>query len=112
MFADFKLLETWLAAMDSAREHKFAFNEAISLLIPCETQGEIDYYWEKLSADPKAEQCGWLKDQFGLSWQIWPVQMGEMMMHGTEDQIARVTKAFLPMKKFDIGTLERAFRGE
>ena len=109
MFADFKLLGTWLAAMDSAREHKFAFNEAISLLISCETQEEIDYYWDKLSADPQAEQCGWLKDRYGLSWQVWPTAMGEMMTKGTPEQIARVTQAFLPMKKFDIAKLKEAY---
>jgi predicted 3-demethylubiquinone-9 3-methyltransferase (glyoxalase superfamily) len=112
MFSDFMLEGRWLAAMDSAREHEFAFNEAISLLIPCETQEEIDYYWEKLSADPNAEQCGWLKDKFGVSWQVWPTAMGEMMTKGTPEQVARVTEAFLPMKKFDIATLRRAYRGE
>ena len=112
MFADFKLLGTWLAAMDSAHEHKFAFNEAISLLIPCETQEEIDYYWEKLSADPGAEQCGWLKDKYGLSWQVSPVEMDEMMKNGTPEQIARVTKVFLPMKKFDIVELRKAYEGK
>jgi predicted 3-demethylubiquinone-9 3-methyltransferase (glyoxalase superfamily) len=111
MFADFSLLGTWFAAMDSARGHQFTFNEAISLLVPCETQAEIDYYWEKLSADPQAEQCGWLKDKFGLSWQIWPTAMGEMMKNGTREQIERVTQAFLPMKKFDLATLERAYEG-
>src|SRR3974390_913050 len=57
----------------------FKFNEAISFLVPCDTQEEIDYYWEKLSADPKAEQCGWLKDKYGVSWQIVPTAMGKMM---------------------------------
>jgi predicted 3-demethylubiquinone-9 3-methyltransferase (glyoxalase superfamily) len=109
MFADFHILGTWLTAMDSAREHNFAFNEAISLLIPCETQSEIDYYWEKLSADPKAELCGWLKDKFGLSWQVWPRAMGEMMAKGTPEQIDRVTQALLPMKKFDIAKLQEAY---
>ena len=99
----------WFAAMDSAREHEFAFNEAISFLIPYETQEEIDYYWGKLSADPKAEQCGWLKDKYGLSWQVWPTAMGEMMAKGTPEQIARVTRAFLQMKKFDIAALKRAY---
>ena len=108
MFADFSLGGTWFAAMDSAREHQFTFNEAISLLVPCQTQAEIDYYWEKLSADPQAEQCGWLKDQFGLSWQVWPTAIGEMMQHGTREQIDRITQAFLPMKKMDIATLQRA----
>jgi len=111
MFSDFMLEGQWFAAMDSAREHEFAFNEAISLLIPCETQEEIDYYWGKLSADPKAEQCGWLKDRYGLSWQVWPIAMGEMMTKGTPDQIARVTEAFLEMKKFDITALNRAYKG-
>ncbi len=109
MFCDFMLNGQWFAAMDSAWEHGFAFNEAISLLIPCETQEEIDYHWEKLSADPQAEQCGWLKDKYGVSWQVWPTAMGEMMTKGTPEQVARVTKAFLPMKKFDIAALKRAY---
>ena len=112
LFADFSLLGTWLAAMDSTREHHFMFNEAISLLVPCQTQAEIDYYWEKLSADPQAEQCGWLKDQFGLSWQIWPTAIGEMMQNGTTEQIDRITQAFLPMKKFDLATLQRVYEGK
>jgi len=87
----------------------FKFNEAISFLIPCDTQEEIDYYWEKLSADPMAGQCGWLKDKFGLSWQVWPRAMGEMMDKGTPEQVARVTKAMLAMKKFDIAALVKAF---
>lgn len=111
MFTDFMLENQWFASMDSAREHNFSFNEAISLLIACEAQEEIDYYWEKLSAEPKAEQCGWLKDKFGVSWQVWPVVIGEMMKKGTKEQIARVTKAFLPMKKFDIKALKKAYDG-
>ena len=89
----------------------FKFNEAISFLIPCETQEEVDYYWEKLSADPNAGQCGWLKDRFGLSWQVRPRAIGEMMEKGTPEQVARVTKAMLPMKKLDIAALEKAFKG-
>jgi predicted 3-demethylubiquinone-9 3-methyltransferase (glyoxalase superfamily) len=112
MFADFMLEGQWFAAMDSAREHNFGFNEAISLLIPCETQEEIDYYWDKLSADPKAEQCGWLKDKYGLSWQIVPTVMDEMMAKGTREQIDRLTQAFLPMKKLAIAELEKAYKGE
>ena len=92
---------------------QFKFSEAVSLMVPCETQAEIDYYWEKLSADPQAEQCGWLKDKFGLSWQVWPKAMGEMMANGTPEQIARVTQAFLSMKKFDLAALQSAYgRGE
>jgi predicted 3-demethylubiquinone-9 3-methyltransferase (glyoxalase superfamily) len=110
-FADFMLEKTWLAAMDSAREHKFNFNEAVSLMVNCDDQQEIDYYWGKLSAVPEAEQCGWLKDKYGVSWQVVPTAMSEMMREGTPEQIARVTQAFLPMKKFDLAALERAYAG-
>ena len=109
MFSDFQLLDQWFVAMDSAREHNFAFNEAISLIVKCGTQAEIDYYWEKLSAVPEAEQCGWCKDKFGVSWQITPTAMDEMMAKDSPEQIARVTQAFLPMKKFDIAALQKAF---
>jgi predicted 3-demethylubiquinone-9 3-methyltransferase (glyoxalase superfamily) len=111
MFADFMLESQWFAAMDSAQEHNFAFNEAISLLVECETQEEIDYFWERLSAVPEAEQCGWLKDKFGLSWQISPAALDEMMTNGTREQIDRVTQAFLPMKKFNIAELQKAYEG-
>ncbi len=99
------------AAMDSNREHKFSFNEAISLMVYCDTQEEIDYYWERLSAVPEAEQCGWLKDKFGVSWQIVPREMDEIMKKGTPEQIARVTHAFLKMKKFDLEELKKAYKG-
>lgn len=111
MFEDFMLLGQWFAAMDSARRHDFAFNEAVSLVVHCDTQADIDYFWEKLSAVPEAEQCGWLKDKYGISWQIVPAQMGEMMS-GTPEQRARVTQAFLKMKKFDIAALKRAYAGK
>jgi predicted 3-demethylubiquinone-9 3-methyltransferase (glyoxalase superfamily) len=99
------------AAMDSARGHQFTFNEAISFMVHCETQEEIDYFWEKLSADPKAEACGWLKDRYGLSWQIVPTIMNTMMKSTDGPATARVTEAFLKMKKFDIATLQRAYDG-
>lgn len=110
-FADFMLEGTWFAAMDSAYEHGFDFNEAISFVVNCDDQKEIDFYWEKLSAIPEAEQCGWLKDQFGLSWQIVPKVMDEMMAAGTQEQIDRVTQAFLPMKKLIVADLEKAYKG-
>jgi len=112
MFADFALEHTGFAVMDSAHEHAFQFNEAISLLVPCNTQEEIDDYWEKLSASPEDERCGWLKDKYGVSWQISPVALGELMTRGTPEQRDRVTQAFLKMKKFSIAELERAFRGQ
>jgi predicted 3-demethylubiquinone-9 3-methyltransferase (glyoxalase superfamily) len=87
----------------------FKFNEAISFMVHCDTQDEIDYYWEKLSADPKAEQCGWLKDKYGLSWQIVPTMMAQMMKDKDPKKIARVTQAFLKMKKFDIAKLKQAY---
>jgi predicted 3-demethylubiquinone-9 3-methyltransferase (glyoxalase superfamily) len=98
------------AAMDSAHKHNFTFNEAISFLVHCDTQEEIDYYWGKLSADPNAEQCGWLKDKFGLSWQIVPKVMDEMLKDKDEKKLARVTEAFLKMKKFDIAKLKEAYK--
>jgi predicted 3-demethylubiquinone-9 3-methyltransferase (glyoxalase superfamily) len=98
-------------SMDSAREHRFAFNEAISFIVPCDTQQEIDYFWEKLSADPNAGQCGWLKDKYGLSWQITPVVMQQFLSGDDKKRVERVTQAFLKMKKFDIGALKRAAAG-
>ncbi len=109
MFTDFMLEGQWFAAMDGGKMHQFNFNEAVSLLVKCEDQAEIDYLWEKLSAVPEAEQCGWLKDKFGVTWQITPKEMDEMMSKGTPEQVQRVTQAFLKMKKFDVGTLRAAF---
>ncbi len=111
MFADFRLLDRWFAAMDGAPDLRYAFNEAVSFIVNCDSQEEIDYYWGKLSAVPEAEQCGWLKDRYGLSWQIVPSVLDSMMKNGAREQIDRVTRAFLPMKKFDISVLEQAYRG-
>jgi predicted 3-demethylubiquinone-9 3-methyltransferase (glyoxalase superfamily) len=111
--ASFTLEGEEFGAMDSAFPHKFAFNEAISLMVHCETQEEIDYYWEKLSADPMAEQCGWLKDKYGLSWQVTPNVLDELMMRDRDEKRkARVTEAFLKMKKFDIAELMKAYEGK
>jgi predicted 3-demethylubiquinone-9 3-methyltransferase (glyoxalase superfamily) len=112
MFSDFRLADNWLAAMDSAYDHGFGFNEAVSLIIDCADQAEIDHFWERLSAVPDAEQCGWLKDRFGVSWQVVPTAMNEMMSQGTSDQIDRVTQAFLPMKKLDLAALRAAYEGD
>ncbi|UOQ84925.1 VOC family protein [Gracilibacillus salinarum] len=112
MFSDFMLEDQWFAAMDSGQPHGFDFNEAISFMVKCDSQEEIDKYWDELSVVPEAEQCGWLKDQFGVSWQIVPTEMDEMMRNGTSEQIDRVTKAFLGMKKFNIAALRQAYNGE
>jgi predicted 3-demethylubiquinone-9 3-methyltransferase (glyoxalase superfamily) len=89
----------------------FKFNEAISFVVQCDNQKEVDYYWEKLSAVPEAEQCGWLKDKYGLSWQIVPTILGKMLQDKDARKVGRVTEAFLKMKKFDIKTLKRASEG-
>jgi predicted 3-demethylubiquinone-9 3-methyltransferase (glyoxalase superfamily) len=92
---------------------QFKFNEAISFQVNCDTQKEIDYYWEKLSAggDPKAQQCGWLKDKFGVSWQVVPTIMSELFKNEDSAKSQRVMQAMLPMKKIDIAELEKARSG-
>ena len=80
-------------------------------MVRCEEQSESDYFWDKLSAVPESEQCGWLKDRFGLSWQIIPRLLDEYMARGAQEQIDRVTQAFLQMKKFDLAELQRAYEG-
>lgn len=110
-YAAFTLDGMQLAAMDSARSHGFTFNEAISLMVLCDTQEEIDHYWERLSAVPEAEECGWLKDRYGLSWQVAPRAMQEMLQRADEQQMARLTRTFLGMKKFDLAQLEEAYAG-
>jgi predicted 3-demethylubiquinone-9 3-methyltransferase (glyoxalase superfamily) len=109
--ASFTLAGQEFAAMDSALDHKFTFNEAISFMVYCDDQKEIDYFWKRLSAVPEAEACGWLKDRYGLSWQIVPTAMDEMLRTGDRDKIERVTEAFLKMKKFDLAELQRAYEG-
>jgi len=110
MFSDFMLDNQWFVAMDSAQDHQFNFNEAISFMVYCDTQEEIDYYWDKLSAVPEAEQCGWLKDKFGVSWQIVPSALEKMMTDGTPDQVERVNQATLKMKKIDLAELQKAYK--
>jgi predicted 3-demethylubiquinone-9 3-methyltransferase (glyoxalase superfamily) len=110
--ASFTLAGQQFAAMDSAYPHDFSFNEAISLVVHCTTQEEIDYFWDKLSFEPNAEQCGWLKDKYALSWQIFPAMLPEMLQDADPRKVARVTEAFLKMKKLDMAVLQRAFEGE
>ncbi|PMR68308.1 VOC family protein [Halomonas heilongjiangensis] len=91
----------------------FQFNEAISLQIDCESQQEVDHFWEKLSegGDPNAQQCGWLKDKYGLSWQVIPRVLIEMLGDPDHEKSQRVFQAMLGMKKIDIAELERAYAG-
>jgi predicted 3-demethylubiquinone-9 3-methyltransferase (glyoxalase superfamily) len=110
--ASFTLEGQQFAAMDSARQHNFTFNEAVSFLVSCGTQEEVNYYWEKLSALPESEQCGWLKDRYGVSWQIVPAILDDMLQDPDKEKVERVTNAFLKMQKLNIAELQRAFEGK
>lgn len=103
-YAQFRLEGQEFSAMDSAWEHAFGFNEAVSFAVACEDQQEIDYYWERLSAVPEAEQCGWAKDRFGVSWQIVPANMEELMGRNP----GKVMPVLLKMKKLIVADLEGA----
>ncbi|MEP7167291.1 MAG: VOC family protein [Candidatus Woesebacteria bacterium] len=105
---DFELLGTRFIAINAGPE--FSFNPSISFSVECKDQEEIDYYWGKLSAVPASEQCGWLQDKYGLSWQIVPKVLAEMLK-GSEEQRKRVFEVFMPMKKLIISDLEKAFAG-
>jgi predicted 3-demethylubiquinone-9 3-methyltransferase (glyoxalase superfamily) len=107
-YAQFILDGQEFGAMDSAWEHDFGFNEAISFVVNCKDQDEIDYFWDQLSAVPEAEQCGWVKDKYGISWQITPANMGELIGRNPE----KTTPAMLKMKKIIIADLERAAEEE
>jgi len=111
MFADFKLDDQLFAAMDSALEHDFTFNEAISFYVECGNQAEVDFFWERLSAVPEAEQCGWLKDKYGISWQIVPKQLGEFLSDPDSEKSDRAMRAMLQMKKLDVAKLKEAYDG-
>lgn len=89
----------------------FELTSGTSFIVNCEDQEEIDRLWAKLSAVPEAEQCGWCKDKFGVTWQIVPKVLDDMMADKDQDKVERVTKAFLPMKKLDIATLTQAYEG-
>lgn len=104
MFADFMLEKQWFAAMDGlSNMHKFNFNEAVSFIINCKGQEEIDYFWKKLSAISESEQCGWIKDKFGLSWQIIPENMNKLMAKNLKNTTAQILK----MKKIIIKDLDK-----
>jgi predicted 3-demethylubiquinone-9 3-methyltransferase (glyoxalase superfamily) len=107
MFSEFKLNQYPLIAMDGPGEHAYTFNEAVSLVVNCDTQEEIDYFWEKLTADGGQESmCGWLKDKFGVSWQIIPAIIGKLMTD--PEKAPRVMQAVMKMKKLDIETMVNA----
>jgi predicted 3-demethylubiquinone-9 3-methyltransferase (glyoxalase superfamily) len=98
-YADFRVFNQWFAVMDGGNDHEFGFTPAISLMVLCEDQAEIDYYWEKLSANPNAEQCGWLEDKYGVSWQIAPENIDQLI------KLPGAYKRMMGMKKLDISEL-------
>ena len=109
--AGFTLDGARMAVLDSGRKSPLTFNQAISFIVNCADQAEVDYYWDKLTEGGAEVQCGWLNDTFGVPWQVVPTRMTSMLATGTPDPIKRVTDAFMQMKKFDIQKLEEAFAG-
>jgi predicted 3-demethylubiquinone-9 3-methyltransferase (glyoxalase superfamily) len=95
--------------MDSGMPNNINFNEAVSFMVNCETQYEVDYYWEKLSAVPESEQCGWLKDKYGVSWQIVPDILMKLLGNKDAKKSKQVMHAMLQMKKIEIAGLEKAY---
>ncbi len=110
MHAQFSLEDQTFMAMDSGMENDFPFSEAISFMVNCKDQKEIDYYWNKLSegGDPAAQQCGWLKDKFGVSWQVAPTGMNEILNDPDKEKANRLMEEVLQMKKFDLDTINKA----
>jgi predicted 3-demethylubiquinone-9 3-methyltransferase (glyoxalase superfamily) len=96
-------------AMDSSLDHAFTFTPAISFFVNCETQQEVDTLWDKLSEGGEIEQCGWLKDKYGVSWQIIPTILGEMLQDKNPERSQSVMKAMFQMKKLDIEGLKKAY---
>jgi predicted 3-demethylubiquinone-9 3-methyltransferase (glyoxalase superfamily) len=109
MAVDFELEGQKFAGLNGGPQ--FKFSEAISFQVPCESQEEIDYFWEKLSEGGSQGPCGWLKDKFGLSWQIFPAKLIDMMLDTNQDKSGRAMNAMLQMKKLDLAKLQRAFDG-
>ena len=111
MYADFVLAGQKFVAMDGPGTHQFDFNEAISLLVTCDDQKEIDELWQKMSAVPESEQCGWIKDKYGVSWQIAPSGMSDML-NGDQEKATRAMNAVMQMKKLDIAAIWKAYEGQ
>lgn len=109
MYADFMLADQWFAIMESAHDHQFDFNEALSFIVHCDTQEEVDHFWYKLSGDGGKEiQCGWLKDKYGVTWQIVPKIMLQLLEGTDRERAKRAMAAMMKMVKLDIKTLEEA----
>ena len=110
MTVDFKLDGQEFVALNGGPS--FPFTEAVSFVVNCKTQAEVDYYWKKLSAGGKKMQCGWLRDKFGVSWQVVPTALGELLSSKDAAKSQRVMEAMLKMVKLDIKTLKQAARGK
>ena len=108
MYSDFSLEGEWFAAMDSAREHNYTFNEGISLVVTCKKQDEVNYYWDKLSEGRQQVECGWLKDKYGVAWQVVPAVLPKLLQEKDAEKAKRVMQAMLKMKKLEIAGLEEA----
>ena len=106
MYSEFTLNDYFLIAMDGPGVHDYSFNEGVSFVVECDTQAEIDHFWNAFTKEGEESMCGWCKDQFGVSWQIIPGILGELM--NDPEKGPRVQEAFLKMKKFDIATLLKA----
>jgi predicted 3-demethylubiquinone-9 3-methyltransferase (glyoxalase superfamily) len=109
MAVEFELDGRGFSALNGGPQ--FKFDEAVSFQIPCESQADVDHYWSKLTDGGQEGLCGWLKDRFGLSWQVVPTILLKMLMDPDRAKAERVTKAFMQMRKFDIAALEQAFHG-
>lgn len=110
-YGPFTVAGQHFAAMDSAQAHEFGFNEAISFIVDCKDQAEVDYFWGKMSAVPESEQCGWLKDKFGVSWQIVPTVLNKLLTDPDPARANRAMEAMLKMKKLDVAALQAAADG-
>lgn len=108
-YADFELDRRLFAVMESGYDHRFDFSEAISFIVHCRDQREVDDYWDKLAADPADGQCGWLKDRYGVSWQIVPTVLYQLLRDADAAQSQRVMRVLLQMRKLDIDGLQRAY---
>ena len=109
LFAQFSVEGFIFNAMSSNVKHDFDFNEAVSFMVNCETQDEINYYWEKLTSGGQEQPCGWVKDKFGVSWQVVPSEMNKLMSSDDEKRADRVMKAMMKMKKLDLNILRNAY---
>ncbi|MCX7880273.1 MAG: VOC family protein [Ignavibacteria bacterium] len=109
IYSEFILHNQWFAVLDNPYPQNFGFNEAIAFVVACDSQEEVDYFWSKLTFYPEAEQCGWLKDKYGISWQIIPKEYLLMMQTASQQQIDRVLQAVLNMKKLDLTKLKEVF---